>query len=75
MMTESPDIPPSKGAPEVGDCPIDIAGIARELGVHKRTPSKWRDRGKLLEPDGRLGRSDWWWASRVRHWHAEREDG
>lgn len=60
------------GAPELGDVPLDLAGIARELGVHPRTPSKWRDRGVLLEPDGRLGRTDWWWRSRIILWHDER---
>lgn len=49
------------GAPEVGDMPLDLSGIAALLDVHERTPSKWRDRGVLPEPDGRLGRTDWWW--------------
>jgi hypothetical protein len=67
-------VPPSRGAPEVGDVPLGLEGIAELLNVQPRTPSKWRDRGVLPPPDGRIGsgHADYWWRSRVLRWHAER---
>lgn len=65
------------GAPVVGDVPLDLNGIAETLGVHPRTPSKWRDRGDRMRnplpaPDGRLGRTDWWWRSKIVEWDQQR---
>ena len=63
------------GAPRQGDVPLDLAGIAVLLEVHEATPKTWRQRGALPPPDGRLGRSDYWWQSTIEAWHDARVVG
>ncbi len=59
------------------DKPIDMAGIARLLGVAATTPQQWRQRGVLPEPDPELSFADkpiWKtsviieWAKRTNRW-------
>ena len=51
--------------------PIGLVDIAARLGVASGTPTQWRKRGILLEPDGEISGAPWWWSGRVDDW-AER---
>lgn len=44
--------------PVGSDKPIDMAGIAKLLGVAPTTPQQWRQRGVLPEPDPDLSFPD-----------------
>jgi len=52
------------------DKPIDMAGIAKLLGVAPTTPQQWRQRGVLPEPDPDLSFKDKpvWWRSKIIEW-------
>lgn len=52
------------------DKPIDLAGIARLLGVAATTPQQWRQRGVLPEPDPDLSFPDKpiWRTSAIVKW-------
>lgn len=62
----------TSGAPEAGDAPVGLADLPALLGVSEQTPREWRHRGVLPDPDGTLGRSPWWWRSRIVAWWRDR---
>ncbi len=48
------------------------AEVAAHLGVSVGTVRAYSSRGQMPAPDGRLGRTPWWWAETIRAWAASR---
>lgn len=48
------------------------AEVAAYLGVSVGTVRAYSSRGQMPPPDGRLGRTPWWWAETIRVWAAGR---
>lgn len=46
--------------------------VAAILGIKPRTLSAYLARGQGHEPDGRIGRTPWWYRSTAEAWVAER---
>lgn len=47
-----------------------VADVAAYLGVKPRTVTAYLARQQMPAPDGRVGRSPWWWASTIKGWRA-----
>ena len=47
---------------------LSVADVAEMRGVKPRTITAYLARGQMPAPDGRVGRSPWWWESTVRDW-------
>ena len=45
-----------------------VADVANYLGVKPRTVTAYLARDQMPQPDGRIGRSPWWWAETIRAW-------
>jgi hypothetical protein len=55
---------------------LDTAGVGALLGIDPASVRRYmvadRDRYGFPAPDGRIGRSPWWWASTIEAWVAGR---
>lgn len=49
-----------------------MTDIARMIGVKPQTVRVYRKGGELPDPDGFIGRTPWWWRSRIAAWQAAR---
>ncbi|MBK7822801.1 MAG: hypothetical protein IPJ61_17495 [Tessaracoccus sp.] len=56
------------GAPEVGDQPLDIAGVAEHTGLSVATLRSYQRDKTMPKADGSMGQSAWWWASTIDEW-------
>lgn len=45
-----------------------VADVAAHLGVRPGTVRAYVARGQMPPPDGRLGRTPWWWAASIQEW-------
>jgi hypothetical protein len=61
-----------EGAPYEGDRPVSLDRMAAVLGVHHGTPYTWSYRDALPAHDGVIGRSRFWWESKILRWHHQR---
>ena len=52
-----------------------VTEVARELGIKPRTVTGYLARGQMPEPDGRVGRSPWWYPGTIKGWHRPRRSG
>lgn len=50
-----------------------VADVATYLGVKPRTVTAYIAREQMPSPDGRVGRSPWWWADTIRKWKTRPE--
>jgi predicted DNA-binding transcriptional regulator AlpA len=50
------------------DVQMDRQQFADYIGKPVGTIDTYRQRQRLPEPDGMLGRSPWWWRSSIDHW-------
>lgn len=53
------------------DPQLDIDGVAAHLGVTRGTWLAQRANGSAPDPDGKLGRSPWWYASTIDAWRLQ----
>jgi predicted DNA-binding transcriptional regulator AlpA len=51
---------------------LTTADIAERLGVAEVTVRAYHSRGQMPKPSGRLGRTPWWWESKLTKWLADR---
>ena len=51
---------------------LSTQDVAARLGVKPATVSGYRHRGRLPKPDGKLGKTVWWWESTIDAWQAAR---
>ncbi len=49
--------------------------VAAHLGVSASTVRAYASRGQMPPPDGRIGRTPWWWADRIWEWSTSRRRG
>ena len=49
-------------------CFSGMPSLAAAMGVSLRKANRMRADGRLLKPDGKLGRAYYWLASRVESW-------
>lgn len=71
--TVHPVPPASPGGDASGPgTPVDLSGFAALAGLKPATLRTYRTDGRLPPPDGRHGRSDWWWTATVQTWLANR---
>lgn len=54
------------------DEPLDLKAVAEVIGVTVATARTYRDDGRLPEPDGLIGRTQWWRRATIEKWHAKR---
>lgn len=45
-----------------------VADVAEHLGVSPATVRSYAARGQMPAPDGRIGRSPWWWSTTITQW-------
>lgn len=45
-----------------------VTDVAAHLGVKPRTVTAYLARKQMPTPDGRLGRTPWWWETTIRSW-------
>lgn len=45
-----------------------VTDVAAYLGVKPRTVTAYLARNQMPAPDGRLGRTPWWWETTIRSW-------
>ena len=45
-----------------------VTDVAAHLGVKPKTVTAYLAREQMPAPDGRLGRTPWWWESTIRSW-------
>lgn len=57
---------------KAGDRQLTAKDVAEVLGLEVSTVRGYAARGFMPEPDGRLGRTDWWWESNIHAWNASR---
>lgn len=50
------------------------ADVAAHLGVQPKTVTGYLARGRMPEPDGRVGRTPWWRPETIRAWRQSKED-
>ena len=46
--------------------------VAERLGVKPNTVSGYRHHGYMPPPDGKLGKTVWWWEGTITAWQATR---
>lgn len=53
---------------------LTVADVAARLGVQRRTVEAYRHHPQygFPEPDGRLGRTPWWWPATIDTWQKGR---
>lgn len=51
---------------------LDIAAVAERIDVRAVTVRGYLRTGHIPPPDGRLGRSPWWWETTIEEWEATR---
>jgi predicted DNA-binding transcriptional regulator AlpA len=57
---------------------LDRKAVAELLGISAATVSRMlndrsnRNRYDFPEPDGRIGRSPWWWSTTIMQWRKKR---
>ena len=49
-----------------------VTDVAAYLNVKHGTVTSYLNREQMPEPDGRLGRTPWWWADTIRAWDEQR---
>jgi predicted DNA-binding transcriptional regulator AlpA len=54
------------------DEPLDMAAVARLLGLTSQTVRKYRSEGRMPEPDWMIGRSPAWRRSTIEGWQNTR---
>lgn len=54
------------------DAPLDLHGVSDVTGLRVTTLQTYRRDDRLPAPDGRLGRTDWWYTSTILDWHRKR---
>jgi len=45
-----------------------VADVAAHLNVAPSTVRAYAARGQMPAPDGRLGRTPWWWPDTIKTW-------
>lgn len=45
-----------------------VPQVADHLGVSQSTVRAYLAREQMPAPDGRVGRTAWWWADTIREW-------
>lgn len=45
-----------------------VAEVAAHLGISPSAVTSYTARGQMPAPDGRMGRTPWWWADTIRAW-------
>ena len=51
---------------------LSTAEVAGMLGVKPVTVSSYHHHGRMPKPDGRTGRTPWWWLGTITAWQASR---
>lgn len=51
---------------------LSTQDVAARLGVKPATVSGYRHRGYMPKPDGKLGKTVWWWEATIDAWQAAR---
>lgn len=49
-----------------------VADVAAHLGVRPKTVTGYLAKGQMPRPDGRLGRTPWWWSGTIVAWAKDR---
>lgn len=51
---------------------LSTQDVAERLGVKPATVSGYRHHGYMPKPDGKLGKTVWWWEATIDAWQASR---
>lgn len=54
------------------DRQLSLGEFATLAGAQPQSFHNYHAQGRLPEPDGKIGRTHWWWASTARRWLRER---
>lgn len=56
----------------MSDEQLTVPEVAARLGLAVATVRAYRAQKRLPAPDGRVGRTPWWWATTIDVWQANR---